>query len=73
MTRLLTKLDNSNRYVLIDKISMIIDSLKSIDGVGSVTFIAPDKFNIQYDSAKVSPQVLLNLDVFETYGATIAI
>lgn len=48
---------------------LISNELRAIEGVNSVQFSFPNKFNVNYDGSKTSKQDILSLDVFKTYRA----
>lgn len=50
---------------------LITQEVNKIDGVEGVHFRFPNLFDISYDLAKTSKQDILNLDVFNTYKATV--
>ncbi len=50
---------------------LITTELNKIDGVAEVNFRFPNVFAVSYDSAKASKEQILNLDVFNTYKATV--
>ena len=52
--------------------SLISQELKSINGVIDIKFNFPNVFEVKYDSTKTSKEQILALDVFKTYGATVA-
>lgn len=44
--------------------------LDKLDGVSNVEFRFPNYFDVTYDSAKVSKQEILSLNIFKEYKAT---
>lgn len=50
---------------------LIIQELKSINGVLEVKFSFPNIFDVKYDPRKTSKQQILSLEVFKTYRATV--
>ena len=50
--------------------SLIKTELKKLQGVSSVDFRVPNYFDVRYDSAKVSKQEILSLNIFNQYKAT---
>ena len=50
---------------------LIIDELKTIEGVASVKFSSPNLFSVSYDPQKTSSQKMLSLAVFKSYPATV--
>lgn len=50
--------------------SLINNELKKIQGVSNVEFRVPNYFDVRYDSAKVSKQEILSLNIFNQYKAT---
>lgn len=51
--------------------SLIIDELKTIEGVASVKFSSPNLFSVSYDPQKTSSQKMLSLAIFKSYPATV--
>ncbi|MCL5018448.1 MAG: heavy-metal-associated domain-containing protein [Candidatus Pacearchaeota archaeon] len=51
--------------------SLISGELKSLEGVSSVEFSLPNKFAVNYDSARVSKGEILALEVFKKYPAKV--
>lgn len=50
---------------------LILQELKSINGVVEVQFSFPNIFNVKYDFTKTSKQQILSLEVFKSYKATV--
>jgi copper chaperone len=50
---------------------LISEELKSIEGVGSIKYSLPSRFEVSYDSSKTSVEEMLELEVFNEYPATI--
>ena len=50
---------------------LIIGELKKLNGVSQATFKSPNFFEVSYDPAQVSQDLLLSLEVFKTYPAKI--
>lgn len=50
---------------------LIIDELKGIEGVKVVKFKFPNLFDVVYDSERTSKQLILSLEVFNIYKATV--
>jgi len=50
---------------------LITDELKKINGVESVNFSLPDKFEVEYDSTKTSKEGIISLEIFKTYKAKV--
>lgn len=48
---------------------LIIDEIKKDNGVGAVKFNMPNTFVVNYDPAKTSPEKILSLEIFKTFGA----
>lgn len=51
--------------------TLIISELQKLPGIFSVTFSFPNLFEIQYDTAQVSLEEILNLEIFKTYKASL--
>lgn len=51
--------------------NVIINELKSINGVVLTMYKDPDIFEISYDSAKTSPEKIMALEIFKTYKCEI--
>jgi len=52
-------------------IPLIMEELKTIDGVKGVKSKIPNLFLVFYDTDKTSPSQILSLDIFKEYKATI--
>jgi copper chaperone CopZ len=50
-------------------VSLISSELKKLDGVSTVTYLGAFKFKINYDSAKISKEKILNAEIFKEYSA----
>ena len=50
---------------------LILQEIKSINGVSEVQFSFPNIFDVRYNSTKISKQQILSLEVFRTYKATV--
>lgn len=50
---------------------LIISELEKLDGVESIKFSFPNKFNVGFDSNFVSKDQILQIDVFKEYAATL--
>lgn len=50
---------------------LILQELKSLEGVIDVRYSFPNIFEVIYDSSKISKQKILALDVFKTYKAAV--
>ncbi|MBR9677338.1 hypothetical protein GOV04_04305 [Candidatus Woesearchaeota archaeon] len=50
---------------------LISEELKTINGVQSIKFKFPNKFNVAYNSALTSKEQMLSLEVFDEYPATV--
>jgi len=48
---------------------LINGEIKKLPGVQSVYFQFPNLFEVQYDAKKISPEEILNLEIFKTYKA----
>ena len=48
---------------------LIEGALKKISGIANVKFRAPNYFDVEYDSTKISSQEILALEVFRQYKA----
>lgn len=46
---------------------LIIDEIKTDNGVGKVEFQTPDDFIIEYDPSKTNPQNIASLEIFKTF------
>jgi hypothetical protein len=51
--------------------SLIINELKTIEGVEGSEFSFPNNFDVKYDSSRTSKQEILSLEVFKTYKASV--
>jgi copper chaperone CopZ len=49
--------------------SLISGELKKVSGVNSVEFIFPNRFNVDYDSSKISKEEILGINIFKEYPA----
>ena len=50
---------------------LIMDELKTINGMGEVKFSTPNIFDVSYDDTKTTKEEILKLKIFETYKATV--
>lgn len=50
---------------------LISEELKTINGVKSIRYRFPNKFEVRYDPAITSREEILSLDVFDTYRAVV--
>jgi len=50
---------------------LITGELKKINGVESVNFSLPDKFEVKYDLTKTSKEEIISLEIFKTYKAKV--
>lgn len=50
---------------------LVIDELKKLVGVESVTFKIPNLFEVSYRPQAVSPEQILSLEVFKSFKATV--
>jgi len=50
---------------------LIIDELKKVDGVISVSYRPPNYFDVSYDSLISSPDLILKADIFNEFKASI--
>jgi hypothetical protein len=50
---------------------LIIDELSKIDGIEKVKFRSPNLFDVTYNSNKTNKEIILSLEIFKTYKATI--
>lgn len=46
---------------------LIIDELKTVQGVGSVKYVFPDYFDVYYDASQTTKEEMMNIEVFTPY------
>ena len=51
--------------------SLIVSELNKINGVSAVKLVAWNKFQVTFDSAKTSKELILDAEVFNSYPATV--
>jgi hypothetical protein len=49
--------------------SLITSELKTINGVGNISYIPLSTFEISYDPSLTNPEAILSLEIFKTYPA----
>lgn len=50
---------------------LIMEELRSVNGVGEIEFSYPNYFDVTYDFGKTTVEEILSLEVFDTYKATV--
>ena len=50
---------------------LVIDELKKVSGIKNVFFQYPNTFRVNYNSMEVSPEKILQAEIFESFKATI--
>lgn len=51
---------------------LIIEELEKVEGVVGVTFSFPNLFEVSFEPTKITPQKILNLEIFKTFKASIS-